>query len=139
MPYQSRDDLKKKLESPRGRNHNLVAMLDEPKKVVGMVGLHPFEGRRAHVAGLGMFVHDDHQNQGIGGHLMQAALDLADNWLNLRRLELTVHTDNKHAVHLYDKFGFVKEGTFVDYAIRDGEFIDAHTMARVRKDCSVME
>ena len=51
---------------------------------------------------------------------MQAALDLADNWLNLTRLELEVYTDNEAAIQLYKKFGFTIEGTLAQYAFRMG-------------------
>ena len=64
---------------------------------------------------------------------MGAAVDLADKWLNLMRLELDVYTDNQAAIRLYQKFGFVIEGTLVNYAYRDGQFVDTYTMARVRK------
>jgi predicted N-acetyltransferase YhbS len=52
----------------------------------------------------------EHQRRGVGSALMRAGLDLADNWLGLRRVELTVYTDNAPAIHLYEKFGFVGEG-----------------------------
>jgi putative acetyltransferase len=41
-----------------------------------------------------MAVRDDWQSRGVGTALMEAALDLADNWLNLTRIELSVYTDN---------------------------------------------
>ncbi len=63
---------------------------------------------------------------------MKALIDAADNWLNLSRLELTVFTDNEPALKLYQNLGFVIEGTHKKFAFRDGEYIDAHTMARVR-------
>ena len=133
MPFQSRDDIKKKLENPSGTMHRLVAVDGSSATVIGMLGLHLFSGRRAHAAGLGMFVHDDHQDKGVGTLLMEAGLELADRWLNLRRIELAVYTDNPRAIHLYEKYGFVTEGTFVDFAFRDGVFIDAVSMARVRR------
>ena len=34
------------------------------------------------------------QGMGVGTALMRAALDLADNWLGLRRVELTIYADN---------------------------------------------
>jgi putative acetyltransferase len=58
-----------------------------------------------------MGVRDDWQGKGVGSALMRAALDLADNWLGLRRLELNVHADNERAIALYRKFGFEIEGT----------------------------
>jgi putative acetyltransferase len=64
---------------------------------------------------------------------MEAALDLADNWLNLTRIALTVYTDNKAALALYKKFGFEIEGTHRRYAFRDGGYVDAYSMARIRE------
>ncbi len=56
-------------------------------------GDHP-RPRRRHVGEIGMAVRDDLQGRGVGTALMRAALDLADNWLDLARVELTVYTDN---------------------------------------------
>jgi putative acetyltransferase len=96
------------------------------------LGLHRKKDRLAHVAGLGMAVYDDYLDQGIGTALMAAAMDMADNWLNLKRVELDVYVDNKRAIHLYEKFGFVIEGTLKAQAFRDGEYVDSHPMGRVR-------
>ena len=43
---------------------------------------------------------------------------------------MEVWTDNKAAIHLYQKFGFVIEGTGRQFAHRAGELVDAHYMAR---------
>lgn len=113
-----------------GDTHRLVATIDE--RVVGNAALH-LEGnpRRRDCGWIGMAVHDDFQGQGVGNALMRALMELADNWYGLRRVELTVWTDNKAAVHLYEKFGFVVEGTARQFARRDGEFVDAYYMARL--------
>jgi putative acetyltransferase len=58
--------------------------------------------------------------------------ELADRWLNLTRLELSVYVDNAPAIAVYRKFGFKEEGRFERYAFRDGEYVDALTMARLR-------
>jgi putative acetyltransferase len=64
---------------------------------------------------------------------MQAAIDLADNWLNLTRLELEVYSDNETAVHLYERFGFEREGLMRQHAFRNGQYVDSLMMARLRK------
>jgi L-phenylalanine/L-methionine N-acetyltransferase len=64
---------------------------------------------------------------------MQAAIDLADKWLNLTRLELEVYTDNEPAIRLYKKFGFTIEGTLAQNSFRDGRYVDSHLMARLRQ------
>ena len=61
-----------------------------------------------------------------------AAVGLADNWINIKRLELEVYTDNAPAIRLYETFGFVIEGTLRAFAYREGEYVDAYYMARVR-------
>jgi putative acetyltransferase len=118
-------------EAPEGL-FSLVACVED--EVVGSLGLEtsPTRWRMRHVATIGMAVRDDWQGRGVGTALMEAALDLADNWLGLTRVELTVYTDNAAAIALYEKFGFGIEGTHRRYALRDGEYVDAYSMARVR-------
>jgi L-phenylalanine/L-methionine N-acetyltransferase len=73
------------------------------------------------------------ERKGIGTALMQAAVDLADKWLNLTRVELEVYTDNAPAIQLYKKFGFTCEGTLAQFAFRNGQYVDSYLMARLRK------
>ena len=129
--YPSVEVWRKKLE-PQDDLYSLVAVVEG--KVVGFLSLHlnPNRPRRKHAAGLGMAVHEDWQGQGIGTALIQAAIDLADKWLNLTRLELEVYTDNEPALRLYKKFGFEIEGTMKQDSFRDGAYADVFFMARLR-------
>ena len=112
----------------------LVAVVKKTQKVVGLIGLALVKNpRRSHVGQIGMAVHDDYQNQGIGSQMVEAVINLADNWLNLKRLELEVYIDNENAIHLYEKYSFVIEGTLRKYAFRDGDYVDTYAMARVRE------
>jgi L-phenylalanine/L-methionine N-acetyltransferase len=63
---------------------------------------------------------------------MEAALELADNWLGLTRVELTRYSDNAAGAALYEKFGFEIEDTHRRYAFRNGGYVDAYSMARIR-------
>ena len=123
-------DRRQYLENLEPGHQVLVAEIEG--RVIGELGLHQQRNRRKHVATLGMGVHDDFQGKGVGTRLLQAALDLADNWLNLKRVELQVYTDNAEAVHLYEKFGFIIEGTHKAFAFREGEYVDSYSMARVK-------
>lgn len=130
IPLQSAEVWRKRLGAMSPSDRMLVAVV--AGQVVGNLGLQPgTHARRAHVAGIGMAVHDDFQGQGVGTALVKAAVDLADNWLNLLRLELTVWTDNEPAQRLYQRQGFVLEGTHRAYALRHGRYVDAHAMARL--------
>lgn len=130
IPLQTAEVWKQRLSNIAAHDRILVAVADGD--VVGNLGIHPATNvRRAHVAGIGMAVRDDWHGKGVGTALMQAAVDLADNWLNLLRLELTVYTDNAVAQRLYRKHGFVLEGTHRAYALRQGRYVDVHAMARL--------
>jgi L-phenylalanine/L-methionine N-acetyltransferase len=103
--------------------------------VIGQLGLHTAASlQRRHAGGIGMAVRDDWQGQGVSSALLHTATDLADRWLGLTRLELTVYTDNAPAIGLYEKFGFVREGLHRRYAYRDGAWADVYAVARFRDD-----
>lgn len=132
LPYPSREQWRQKLAETPESLYNLVAMVGD--RVVGMVSVETFPNRprRRHVGVIGICVHDEWQGKGVGIALMRAILDLADNWLNLIRLELEVYADNEAAISLYERMGFEVEGTLRQHAFRDGQYVDSKVMARLR-------
>ena len=108
----------------------LACVSDEP---VGILGLHthPDQPRIRHVAMLGMAVRDDWQRRGIGRALVRAAVEMADAWMALTRLELNVYVDNEPAIRLYESFGFQAEGRLRRAALREGKHVDVLVMARL--------
>jgi putative acetyltransferase len=134
LPFPSKEVWRKRLAEPEDGKFSLVAMVGE--EIAGHLGLgtDPNRPRRKHAGGIGMAVRDDFQGQGVGTALLQAALDLADKWLNLQRLELTVFTDNEPAVRLYKKCGFEIEGTLRRHSYRAGQYVDVYTMARLKPE-----
>ena len=130
MPFTSREQTRKWIEGFSEANTGIVAVLDG--RLVGQADVIPHKGRRSHAAGIGVCVHDDFHGRGIGSALLGTLVDVADNWLNLRRLELAVYVDNAPAVRLYKSFGFAVEGTRRADAFRDGAFVDSFIIARLR-------
>ena len=131
MPFQSTEVWRKRLAPDNERMVQLVAL--HQGAVVGNIGLEQFSRiRRSHAGSLGMAVAVAWQGQGVGSQLLATALDIADNWMNLHRVELSVYADNEAAIALYRKFGFETEGLFRDYAVRDGQWVDTLSMARLR-------
>jgi putative acetyltransferase len=131
LPFPSAQLWRQRLSEPQEGAFSLVACVDG--EVVGEISLHttPTRWRMRHVASIGMAVRDNWQGKGVGTALLQAVLDLADNWLNLTRIELRVYTDNTPAIALYEKFGFEIEGTHRGMAFRQGKYVDGYSMARV--------
>ena len=131
LPYSSLQLWRQRLSNIPDGTYYLVAVVD--RKVVGQLGLYTFPNtpRRKHAGTFGMGVHDNWQGKGVGTALLRAYVDTADNWLNLRRLELEVYIDNEAAIRLYERFGFEHEGTLREHAFRDGKYVDSYLMARL--------
>jgi putative acetyltransferase len=131
LPFSPAEKRRGQLAQPQEGSYTLVASAEG--EVIGHLNLRTFPNspRRRHMGSIGMGVHDDWQGKGVGTALMEAVTSLADKWLNLTRLELTVFVDNQPAIHLYEKFGFETEGRLRRYAFRDGQFVDVYLMARV--------
>jgi L-phenylalanine/L-methionine N-acetyltransferase len=131
LPFSSKERWRERLTQKREGEFSLVACVGS--EVVGHLSVYLYpEPRSRHSGHLGMAVRDDWQGKGVGTKLMEAALDLADNWLGLTRLDLRVFVDNGAAIALYRKFGFEVEGTHERFALRGGEYADAHVMARLK-------
>jgi len=105
-------------------------------EVIGMGGLHPVHPglRRAHVRLLGIAIAPEWQGRGVGRRMMERLLAWADHWGGVLRIELNVHEDNDKAMALYRSLGFVQEGRHRGYALKDGRYVDAYTMARLHPD-----
>ena len=130
LPFASKDQYRKWLESPPEGMTGIVAVLDE--RIVGCADVTQQKGRRSHVGVIGICVHDDFHGRRIGSAMMAALIEVADDWLDLKRLELKVYTDNEAAIRLYRRFGFEVEGTLRADAFRGGAYVDSHMMARIR-------
>lgn len=112
---------------------SLVAMTAEGGELVGHVGmdLAPYN-----VASLGMIVDEAWRGRGVGGALVEAAVD----WSRRRgahKLTLQVWPHNEPARRLYRRHGFVEEGLLRrHYRRRSGELWDAVVMGLVLDETS---
>lgn len=132
MPYQAPELWRKRLVLDDERRVTLMAMHQD--QVIGSASLEQFPRvRRSHCGSIGMGVAVAWQGRGVGTRLLAELMEVADNWMGLRRVELTVYTDNAPAIALYRKFGFEVEGTLREFALRDGVYADVLSMARLRR------
>lgn len=130
LPYPSDAMWMARFEAQTTEHHNLVAVANN--QVVGQLSLMTSpKPRLKHVASIAMAVCGSATRQGIGSMLLNAALDMSDNWLNIQRVELQVYADNHAAIGLYSKCGFVQEGLHKRAAFKAGQYADLISMARL--------
>jgi ribosomal protein S18 acetylase RimI-like enzyme len=85
----------------------------------------------AHCGTLGMGVVPEYRSQGVGRRLLEACIAAA--WARkLTRIQLEVRADNEHAIRLYERQGFIREGIKRRAMLFDGEYFDAWQMALLR-------
>lgn len=124
------------IENMDSNMHQFVAVKNElgEEQIIGTAGIVVYANSRLrHSASFGIMVHRDFQNIGVGTKLLEAIIDMADNWLMLVRVELTVFVDNEKAINLYKKFNFEVEGVKKKAAIRNGKYVDELMMSRIRE------
>jgi RimJ/RimL family protein N-acetyltransferase len=113
------------------KNLPILAVLREGgrERIVGTASLsfHSQEAVR-HKAELGITVHDDVQNQGLGVHMIRHLLELARK-KNLKKVYLRVHTENSRALHVYEKCGFRIEAKLEKEDYVNGQYRDDYRMA----------
>ncbi|WP_394140465.1 GNAT family N-acetyltransferase [Vibrio chagasii] len=130
-PYLSSDQVDRLF----GHSDHFTLVAESSEKVVGHITLFMMtKVRDRHRAGLGIAIHPDVHGQGVGKALMQEAINQADNWLNLVRLELEVHSDNHAAIALYERVGFQLEGTKRLSTFKNGKYIDMLLMSRIKPE-----
>ena len=109
----------------------IVAVIEEKneQRIVGSASLRFYEQETyRHKGGLGITVHDDYQNMGIGSAMLKHLLDIA-KMKKLTKVSLNVDADNDRAIHIYKKAGFEIEGKLRNEKYRNGQYSDEYRMA----------
>lgn len=99
-------------------------------EVVGWADVRPYdEPTMQHVGLLGMGVLSTYRSQGIGKKLLEKIIKRT--WqIGYQRLELEVYAENQRAINLYQKMGFVLEGTRQYARYYNGQYQHCHIMAQ---------
>lgn len=81
-----------------------------------------------------MIGNSDCRGKGLGTFALGEMLRHAFLDLGLNRVELSVLEDNVRARHVYEKVGFVLEGTRRKAVYKNGKYVDMHIMGLLRDE-----
>jgi RimJ/RimL family protein N-acetyltransferase len=108
--------------------HFTICLLADDRPI-GTIGLFELNLRNGD-AGLGISIGGaDDRGKGHGSDALRALLWFGFAQLRLERIWLDVYDLNPGARQLYERLGFVHEGTLRHAVYRDGEYRDVHRMA----------
>ncbi len=112
------------------KSDNQIFLLAEiDGKVIGISSVLASDKKRIkHIGNLGLSIQKDYWGLGIGSHVMQALIAWAKDTKIIKKIDLSVLTDNNPAIALYKKFGFEQEGLVRRNMYIDGTFFDSYMM-----------
>lgn len=84
----------------------------EPVGAVDLFDFDPYHMR----AGIGILIHNpDNRNHGYASDALQAMFDYARDFLGLKQLYANIAKSNGVSIHLFEKTGFVRTGTKLNW------------------------
>lgn len=115
------------------KDSNSICLVAEDKESLQIVGVVTCKGdsfkSSQHIVNLGLSVHKDWRNKGVGRVLMEKVIEWARSTNIVNKIELEVYTRNKIAIKLYENLGFVTEGVRQRAFYQSGEYWDSLRMA----------
>jgi RimJ/RimL family protein N-acetyltransferase len=118
-----------KIEEYAQTDNQLILVAEIGEEIVGNLD---FRGgkysRTAHAGEFGLSVLKDYWGLSIGKHLLRYLIDWAKKTGKVRKINLRVRVDNERAIRLYQRLGFVIEGTLKREFYVGGRFIDSYLM-----------
>ena len=131
-PKQQRDVLLDRIKDPN--NVIFIICRKEDGEPIGQTALFRIDWvGRAAVFYIGI-ADKENWSRGYGSEATALVAEYAFNTLNLNRIQLHVAVENKRAVKVYQRTGFVIEGTLREAMFRDGQYHDFYVMGLLKSD-----
>ncbi len=96
-------------------------------ELIGTGYLEAMNRRMKHRSRLAISILKSEWNKGVGSEMMKRLIAFARG-IGVELVELEVRSDNKRAIHLYEKFGFKRIGTSPAFFRIGDEYIDFELM-----------
>ena len=123
------------MQKPQEEKPLVIDMKDgDGWRLIGNSSFFDFEWI-ARAAEVGIMIGDKSVwNQGYGTEVMTLLLRHGFATLNLNRIYLRVHAENKRAIRTYEKTGFVHEGRMREAVYKHGKYFDLLFMSVLREE-----
>lgn len=124
------EDERRFIQSHADADNSILLVAEAAGQIIAVMNCTGGQRRATrHAARLGISIHKDYRNQGLGNRLMSRAVEWARSTGIITRIELEVYARNAPAIHLYEKFGFEVEGRHRRTFFQNGQYIDSLVMA----------
>lgn len=122
---------KQRIEVMKKAGNSTIFLAEENNQLIGyLLAVGGSANRTKHSVYIVIGISSQYRGLGIGTKLFEQL----EQWAfehQIHRLELTVVTRNEAGVRLYEKMGFVIEGTKKHSLSIEGEFVDEYYMAKL--------
>jgi RimJ/RimL family protein N-acetyltransferase len=111
---------------------NLLLVAEVGGGIVGNIDFHSSRRRRlAHTGEFGLSVQPAWRSRGVGTALLERLIEWARGVQEVEKISLKVRADNRRAIAVYTKLGFVQCGVARDaMKLPDGVYVDDILMER---------
>ena len=96
-------------------------------RIIGDASISGMSRRMSHRAELGISVLREFWSRGVGSLLLESVISYARSH-GIEFISLEVRSDNERAIRLYERYGFVKSGTWPAYFRIGDDYIDFDIM-----------
>lgn len=83
---------------------------------------------------LGLWIHPDYHNQGLGTESTELLIDHAFEQLDYHKLYARVHENNEASQSLWEKLEFEEEGRLKEHCYVEGEYLDVIMYGMLRRE-----
>jgi len=125
----SQDEQKSIIENSAKSDNKLMIFAIVDGKIVGGLNFRSSERPRIrHTGEFGVTVLKEFWGLGIGSHLISYMIEWAKASNIIRKINLGVRSDNRRAIELYSRLGFVEEGVITREFLLGNQFYNAMYM-----------
>ncbi|WP_227521514.1 GNAT family N-acetyltransferase [Bacillus alkalisoli] len=112
--------------------NNFTIVAEKDGEIVGLLNANRgTKVRVEHLCSFGISIQEKYCNQGIGSKMITRLLEWAKQDEKIEKVYLEVFAENERAIHVYEKFGFKKEGIKEKHIkFEDGSYADEYLMGQ---------